>query len=365
MKWRSLALLHNLCIEEPIVTEYLAIVPPEDERALPLLQSSKALARMVGSFTDQFKRKVRPSLLLAKSDAPAGALSAEALVAFRNSVALSTIVQASQEFAVRAQAFNLLRYSNYFQIYPTVASDDDYLITRTPSLLAINEPKEFRGQTSPELAPVTPRGVFYDEELFEALVVAWKERYAKEKKKDWQTRALFRSLEMAFLASGIPFENNATIYDYGASISLWVSALEILFHPGKANVNKKRVMAGIGSYRFNAPALSKRRYRIHLQKAKVSVTLVQKIAAQLYDVRNDFLHGNDVAVSSLFPFERTRRHPLTLYAPMVYKTALAGRLALVRGDDYSAYSMTQFMSVRNLEEALLSSLRDLEPRRKA
>ena len=48
----------------------------------------------------------------------------------------------------------------------------------------------------------------------------------------WSDNALFRSLNMAFRAAEMPAWNDITVYDVGRSVALWVSAFEILAHPG-------------------------------------------------------------------------------------------------------------------------------------
>jgi hypothetical protein len=52
------------------------------------------------------------------------------------------------------------------------------------------------------------------------------------------------------------------------------------------------------------------------------VTFVGKLYKELYDARNDFLHGNPVKVSRLFPFNDRRRPLLNLVAPLIYKVLL-------------------------------------------
>jgi hypothetical protein len=66
--------------------------------------------------------------------------------------------------------------------------------------------------------------------LFQALLSRWKRHYFGKRAR-WQDRALFRSLNMAFQAASLPAGVGANIFDLGRSVSLWVSAFEILSHP--------------------------------------------------------------------------------------------------------------------------------------
>lgn len=60
----------------------------------------------------------------------------------------------------------------------------------------------------------------------------------------WDDVALTRSLNMAYHASLLPAGTDTTFYDVGRIVSLWVSAFEILVHPGgngQASQAKTRV----------------------------------------------------------------------------------------------------------------------------
>ena len=124
------------------------MVPETDPRAVWLLKRFPALHHLVSNFTDQFRRRVHPTLLLGKKDAPSTILQQDAIVAFRNIIAISAIIFAWQDTLVKRISLNVLKYSNYFDIYPiTISKDGGELITRTPSLLALDEAKDFSGRT--------------------------------------------------------------------------------------------------------------------------------------------------------------------------------------------------------------------------
>jgi hypothetical protein len=97
---------------------------------------------------------------------PKRLISQEALIGFCNAIAISAIIHAWEEALVMKQSLNVLKYSNYFDIYPiTVGKDGDELIIRSPSILGLDEPEKFVGQTSPELATSYRPDKFYDPEL--------------------------------------------------------------------------------------------------------------------------------------------------------------------------------------------------------
>jgi hypothetical protein len=360
--WKFIFILHNLSIDEPFENEFVAIAPKTDERVAGLTNRNKTLKNLVNKFTDQFKRPVDPAVLIVRNDAPLSVLDNDALVAFRNIFAISSIMESWVTFLNRGRQIGAPNYSNYFDIYP-ISPDKDYkyLITRSPSIHGLDESKTFIGQISPELATVRSK-VDHDSKIINELLERWNKRYVKCKMRNWDTRALFRSLEMAYQGCSIPFKNNSTIYDYGSNISLWVSAFEVLVHPKNGRVNLTRVLDLMDKIVFIANSLNRKTYRIPFPGKKgkrKGVTLPQKLYYQIYSARNSFLHGNPVKLKDLFPFGRTNRYPLTLYAPLLYKVALKCFLNVVESpSELYRLPTGQYIKMRSLENGILSALND-------
>jgi hypothetical protein len=70
-----------------------------------------------------------------------------------------------------------------------------------------------------------------DRPLAKALLERWVARFPQASMA-WSDRALFRSLNMANEAARIPAPVASTFYDVGRTLALWVSAFEIVAHPG-------------------------------------------------------------------------------------------------------------------------------------
>jgi hypothetical protein len=165
---------------------------------------------------------------------------------------------------------------------------------------------------------------------------------------------------MAFQASTMPFQNHSTIYDYGVSASLWVSAFEILSHPKKGNANLKTVLDLMGKYDWLHKDLRRRSYVVKYRDEKYQVNLSQKLYKELYDTRNAFLHGNPVTSNRLMPFGEKDAQSITRYAPLLYKVVLISFLdqfntrrkvkRIDRLKEYARKSITE----RSLADALLT-----------
>jgi hypothetical protein len=110
-----------------------------------------------------------------------------------------------------------------------LSKDNNALAASTPAFRGFHDVKRFRVQSSPELPVVRIEDRDVDTTILDALISRWR-RYYFGRTPRWEDRALFRSLNMAVEAGSIP-ANVRTVFDLGRSVSLWVSALEILSHP--------------------------------------------------------------------------------------------------------------------------------------
>jgi hypothetical protein len=352
--------LHNLSIDKPIGNEYIAIVPASDDRAEKIIDKYPTLHSFINNFTNQHNHKYYPNILMVNDKASKSVFNIEAIAGFRNIIAICSIVNALADSLVSKVPFSSAIYSNYFDFYPIYPGKDyKYLLTDSPAVKGLDTSSGFNGQSSPDLfAPI--KSIRYDEEILLKLLNMWEQRYVQERK-TWKARVLFRSLEMAYQASSLPFKNLATIYDYGSLISLWVSAFEILVHPGKIGRANLTKVIDLLDYDFTySNNLKKRIYSISISKKIKKVTLVQKIYYQIYTARNDFLHGNPVTMNNLFVFNKNKRRLLNHYAPLLYEVALIKFLNIYHNKTkkIGGIPMSKFMKIHNMKEALLSALKE-------
>ena len=170
---------------------------------------------------------------------------------------------------------------------------------------------------------------------------------------------LFSDLEMAYQATTMPFKNHSTIYDFGSSACLWVSAFEVLSHPktGKADLNT--VLDLLGKYQWNDKKVKRKSYKVKYRGRELSVNIVQKLYKELYDTRNDFLHGNPVKPSRLYPFKNRKVPPITRFAPLIYKVGLLALLGNFKpkskNDNWQKEYISKLINERRLSEAILKS----------
>jgi hypothetical protein len=176
-----------------------------------------------------------------------------------------------------------------------------------------------------------------------------------------------RSLNIAYHASLLPAGTDTTFYDVGRVVSLWVSAFEILVHPGgSGQANRDKVFEMIERTPWAIPASGQLAHDTG-GKTKVKRTLASWLYQVLYECRNDFLHGNPVERSNLFL--ATPQRTIFEYAAPLYRIALTAFLPLAHhvpmpsADDPTAFGAyiadrMDFMGPqKNAEEALLTATR--------
>jgi len=322
-EWLIIYLLPNLSLNESYEAEFIAIVPFSDKRIQDLISKEVLAAKILTNFKTETGNEVKPSTLLIRSDAPNSIMNSDAVVAFRNCLAVSCLLHG---WARSFRGTNVFEptYSDHFDFYPvTLNKKGDGLVISSPATLGI-WPKvdKFSGQTYPHLPIFDKFQAIPDKILSEKLLKQWKVRFLKPKKYTKQSRLLFRSLEVAYQAMLSPFRHS-TIYEYGTHLSLWISAFEILAQKGNTGqVGYKDVLSLLGEYKWAESRLDRRVYKVYKNKNAPKGNLIQKLYKELYNARNDFFHGNPVSESRLFPF-RNKKRPLLLHlAPSLYWVAL-------------------------------------------
>lgn len=327
-QWALKYALPNLKLREPVEVPYVALVPYSDDRVQALLVGSLSAKRLLDCFVDQSGRPVVPSALLMREDAPVKVRTTDALVAFRNSVALSAILMGWASIRADASPINPL-WSDVFDFYPATPGKDGSLVIHTAAKLAYVSPDApYKGMTSPHTGSMFIPAAF-DRPLLRSLLRVWEHRFLHPGHDDWDSRRLFRSLQIAYQAVSDPIKNEASLYEWGVAVGLWVSALEVLARPRDKNkeVQQTDVINLLGKVVWEDKRLNSLRYRAKLGKTRrIKVNLVQRLYKDLYDARNSFLHGNRVTKRRLIPLDGKDRPLLIELAPVIYRTALMAHL---------------------------------------
>ena len=148
----------------------------------------------------------------------------------------------------------------------------------------------------------------FDQPLLDRLFRTWRQCYLRKRTRKTLLR-LFRALEVAFHATLFPADGLTSINDVGTRITLWVSAFEVLCHPG-GGVNKRHVQKVISDAPFSDKTLTSTRFTVSLRRKQVSGDTTRgALRRSLPGARNQFLHGMPVRPrrASLSSVERLHR----------------------------------------------------------
>jgi hypothetical protein len=200
------------------------------------------------------------------------------------------------------------------------------VVASTPAMLGIHDLDKLHAQSSPGMSRPHLHPSQLDNVLLDALLVRWRRRYSADVPA-WSDIALFRSLNMAYQASLMPAGADVTFYDVGRLIALWVSALEILIHPGgNGKADREKVLGLIEKTAWERPGSAAVTHSTGNPTKPVQRTLASWLCARLYECRNDFLHGNPVGRDQLLIPGSERR--IFDYAAPLYRIALTSFLPL-------------------------------------
>ncbi|HOY77924.1 MAG TPA: hypothetical protein PLN33_08965 [Hyphomonadaceae bacterium] len=326
--WTPYFVLPNVQLSDAIECDIAAIAPANDQRVAALKRQHPMFRRFLNRFADNFGEKFEPAALILDMNAARSFQTIDALAGFRDVVAISTVTQSRAQQIVQPRGLRVC-FGEAFALYPWML-DRNYedLIGNTPAILGTHEVASFRGQSSPALPRHSLRPSEIDGPLFEALVAGWKRQFSSAAPV-WADTVLMRSLNMAYNATLLPAGTDTTLYDVGRIISLWVSAFEILVHPGgTGQANRDRVFDLIEKTPWVAKASAALSYDTG-GKVKVKRTAASWLYQKLLDRRNDFLHGNPVDRASLI-LEIPKRSLFEFAAPL-YRLALTSFLCLKLG----------------------------------
>ncbi len=322
MPWSLIYVLPNLKIKDPFETEFVAIVPNNDPRLIEITSSNRLAKLLLDGFATETGKKVNPCGLILRDDAPGTAQNQNAIVDFRNALSISSLIPALAR-AIRNDNVFEPPCADYYDFYPvTLTKRGDGFITSTPTSLTLwSKPKDFRGSTYAHISVNDHIIAVPDELVAERLINEWKRRYIKPGADTWKSRVLFRSMRVAYNALLTPYRSG-TVFEYGISLCLWVSAFEILLQKRRGRVGYHDIVKFLGERKWGNGPLDARRYRISLKGQVIRGNVAQKMYVELYRARNDFLHGNPVSDKSLYPWANKAKPPLFLLAPVLYGVAL-------------------------------------------
>jgi len=216
--------------------------------------------------------------------------------------------------------------SDYFDFYAfTPTKNYQQLLAQSVASMEIDKPDNFAGQRMAHLPTAERLSFGVDECVLNTCLRHWSRRFVT-RRREWKSRALFRSLEIACQAARMPAvgTRHPTIHAAGIGISLWVSAFEILKQRRTDYASLDSVLTLLKRADWLDRKLKARKYSLKDRKGKVvdRINYACKLYAELYRARCDFLHGNPVTAGNLFP-SRERRGPILLHcAPLVYRVAL-------------------------------------------
>ncbi len=318
--WKIAYVLPNIIIGTSIETDYLALVDYEDERITEIIKAQPISSKLLDGFLDDYKKPIKPTVLIYKDGFPENTVSIDSMVAFRNILAISTSLLNWSGDYTQGSVLGPL-FSNSFDFYPVKLTQEGAIITDNPALLSFgSENAPFNATPSREVARVNIG--LEDPLLFKPLLDLWKSKYELNNAENNLFRKIFRSLEMSYYALSIPTKNESSLYDFGLINSLWISAIEILITPKAKYVNKIDVIDLLKNHGFNDPKLNGIFCKIKIGENTLEINFIQKLYLLIYNFRSKFIHGDEIDQEI---FEFIREYPklsLLNAGPNLYRLIL-------------------------------------------
>ncbi|MCL4196999.1 MAG: hypothetical protein KJZ69_05860 [Phycisphaerales bacterium] len=348
---RFQALLSNIQLLRPVDWPPFYLTPARDPRFQRIRDSSPLLERLASQITTPFGSRVEPSAILVDGKAHPRAYTSDALFAFRNCIALSTLIH---DWRLTLQRWSLHHplYSDVFDVYPVVpARNGKGYLTDTPAVLDYSPADcEFQGQCNPLLRSPAELRSIPTERLLSRLGDAFRRRFVRGRRSRLD-RQLFNSLQLAFEAMRVPHAHMGNQYDNGVRLALWVSAIETLVHPDGPHVDMRYVVNELNSTRQLHPQLTRHSCRV-VQGSRPSLkcTIAGKLYHRLYSARCRFLHGEPISSHST-----KAESQLLAVAPILFRLVLLHHLDRCDSAGTKKRDVEFDFEQREYDEALLAA----------
>jgi len=304
---------------------YLKIFPGDHSLVTQLRAADKTVEQILRSFRNEYGKPYFPAVLLvARSTPQIIKQDLEAFVAFRNVVAIATVLR-GRGAALLDRGALTPTWSDTFDFHPAKVGGRGHMILQSPALSSLVSSTAALRLTHSAYVKLEGRRLWMDHYLFQALGRAWRSRFTTKRRSDAFAQRAFRSIEVAYQASAVGAKNEASLHEYGTQIALWVSACEILAWADRKRADLPAVLELLGRYP-GRKATMRRRFRTTYRGQVFPSNAPQRAYTYLYAARNDFLHGNRVTTNAMFTSSGEKRVPLPRVAAVVYRTALASYL---------------------------------------
>jgi hypothetical protein len=325
-KWAPGYILPNISVDEPFESSHYALVSCNDPRAIAIRRAHSEFDTFIRRFHDEFGHQVAPAVLFVQEGDP-DLIGIEQASGFRDAVALSCVCKARALRLVypHSRAF---QFSSWFDFHPWMTSTNYAgIVGSSPAFRDSNEAKNFHGHQDASVPHTQVSSSDADNTLLPALLGMWDRRFITHPNA-WRSIALFRSLNMAYAASQLPSGPDMTHYALGRSVGLWISAFEILVHPGQnGDVGYRAIYELLRDVEWRDPDLTVESHVAYAGRNKIAPnTLPCWIYGELFRARNDFLHGKPIALDRLVV--QSSGQNLYNFAAPLYRAALTAFLGL-------------------------------------
>jgi hypothetical protein len=334
MPWDLLLTLPNIVppVPTPFESSGVVICSAGDDRLHDLEDNpgNAAALRMLDSFRTARGIRYQPGCLLIRTDAQRETRVAAALRSFRNVCAIATTTRAwAAGVASPQRAQWTVLWSDQFLFGYFTPGRNGWLQTLDGAARGMDDAIP---ESQPAAQFLNPRdwNVRVDGPLLNRLLTCWRRHYLTRSKDRRALRRLFRSLEVAFHASLFPADGLTSLNDVGTRLALWVSAFEVLCHPGTRSVTKRDVQRMLRTAPYEAMELTTTRYTVSYGGVRHRATLPEALYDDLYWARNQFLHGMPVGVTTLHYRHSRSYSQLIRVAPILYNAALLSFLGQIR-----------------------------------
>lgn len=328
-RWEYLVSVPGISIPESVEISDLAALNYKDKRYKHIVKSNSGLRKYLRSFKTPFGGKIYPTIIV--KNANRKQINSKDIANFRNVVAISCLTKSRRYFYDHRSSSQAI-YSDAFDICPVnLATDSEHVTIHTAAEKGEDYPvKEYKGQPGPAFVFTDELSSEIDRFLIMSFTSIWNKRQLTVSQQTFKLK-LFRSLELAYHACRCPYMQLGSKNDHGVTLSLWVSAFEILANTGLNKVNFNDVSQIIKSVPWHTRKLRKNTCKSIetngttkniFNSPRGRTTKPVQIYGRLYRLRNIYLHGSPLPKRGIEGLKKYSWGDLFFQIPIIYRCVI-------------------------------------------
>lgn len=259
------------------------------------LKGNSTALRLWSSFRrDDGHRYLPAALILSNLTLPPPAIRGDAIHVFRN-VAVASFCLRARCLALTDSNARPEFWSDILAIHPTDVSSGKLHIWSAARMSIHHPVNRVRFSHDPRLVLARYTSVHADRSLTRPLLDLWAKAFESEVSLSAAEERILRALDLVSEALSLEGMSWSPRRSHAMKAVVWYSAIETLVHPGVGSVKFDHALNAVEGIPWFSKHLRRKSFKLRKRRAgRHRSTAAVKLLESLYDLRNSYVHGEEL-----------------------------------------------------------------------